>query len=83
MKWSIGTKIGSGYALALIVLIIIGVTGYQSINRLIDDINLVAHSREVIDKCKDVLSDLIDAETGQRGFIITGEEPFLEPYSLG
>jgi PAS domain S-box-containing protein len=29
-----------------------------------------------------LLSTLKDVETGQRGFIITGEEPYLEPYNI-
>jgi len=31
----------------------------------------------------DLLSDLQDAETGQRGYIITGVENYLEPYKAG
>ena len=38
------------------------------------------HSREVIQQLGDLLSGLKDAETGQRGFIITGEPDYLKPY---
>ncbi len=38
------------------------------------------HTREVILQLGDLLSSLKDAETGQRGFIITGKPDFLEPY---
>lgn len=34
----------------------------------------------VIDGANKVLSALIDAETGQRGYLLTGDEAFLEPY---
>jgi PAS domain S-box-containing protein len=40
----------------------------------------VAHTREVTAELSQVLSTLVDAETGQRGFLITGEERYLEPY---
>ena len=38
------------------------------------------HTREVIQQLGDLLSSLKDAETGQRGFIITGKPDYLEPY---
>ena len=34
----------------------------------------------VIDTFEDFLSALKDAETGERGFVITGNEAFLQPY---
>ncbi len=40
----------------------------------------VQHTREVLEQLQLVLSTLQDAETGQRGFVITGKEEFLEPY---
>ena len=41
----------------------------------------VAHSQEVLGLAADVLLTLVDAETGQRGFIITGKDDFLQPYN--
>ncbi|MFC5462608.1 diguanylate cyclase [Massilia niabensis] len=32
---------------------------------------------------RNVLVNLLDAETGQRGFLITGDENYLEPYIMG
>ena len=46
-----------------------------SANRL-----LVRHTYEVIDTARTLLSDVQDAETGQRGFIITERPDYLEPY---
>ncbi len=37
--------------------------------------------REVQSQLQDLLSTVKDAETGQRGFILTGQEPYLEPYT--
>jgi len=34
----------------------------------------------VLNRADDVLSDLKDAETGQRGYLLTGDEAFLKPY---
>jgi PAS domain S-box-containing protein len=38
------------------------------------------HTHEIIIHAQDWLSELKDAETGQRGYALTGDETFLEPY---
>ena len=38
------------------------------------------HSRVVLNRADDLLSALKDAETGQRGYLLTGDEAFLKPY---
>jgi CheY-like chemotaxis protein/CHASE3 domain sensor protein len=42
--------------------------------------SLVSHSHEVIAGLENVLSLLKDAETGQRGYLLTGNERYLDPY---
>src|ERR1700722_2402028 len=81
MKWNIGTKIGSGYALALAALMIIGVVAYRSTSGLIDTASMVTHTHQVLENLEQLISLLKDAETGQRGFLITGEDRYLEPYN--
>jgi signal transduction histidine kinase/ActR/RegA family two-component response regulator len=41
----------------------------------------VAHTREVLLTLQDTLRCMLDLETGQRGFVIVGEESYLEPYN--
>jgi signal transduction histidine kinase/DNA-binding response OmpR family regulator len=44
---------------------------------------LVVHTYRVIDRLQDILNDAQAAETGQRGYIITHQDKFLEPYRNG
>ncbi len=81
MKWTIGTKIGGGFSLALLALLIIGVVSYQNTSELIATAGMVNHTDKVLGKLEELMSVLKDAETGQRGFIITGDEGFLKPYT--
>jgi len=81
MKWSIGGKIGSGFGLALVGLVIVGAVSYDSTAKLIDSAEWVRHTHEVLNGFDEVLSRMKDAETGQRGYIITGEARYLEPYT--
>ena len=53
MKWSVGTKIGAGYALALRALVIIGLTSYLSVTRFLETAHSVSHTYQVIDQIDD------------------------------
>jgi methyl-accepting chemotaxis protein len=81
MRWSVGTKIGMGYSLALIILIIIGVVSYRTTTGLIETADKVAHTHKVLEHLLQVPSLLKDVEAGQRGHTITGEERYLEQYN--
>jgi CHASE3 domain sensor protein len=78
--WTFGRKIAAGFSLAFVLLAAIGIIAHRSITSLVDTSRLVTHSHEVKEHVSDLLSLLKDAETGQRGFVITGEDPYLEPY---
>ena len=47
---------------------------------LSDHQDLVVHTYEAIDTTKDVLIGLDDAETGQRGYLLSGDRRYLAPY---
>lgn len=78
MRWSIGKKIGSGFGSAVLALIIVGAVSYDSTIKLIDSAEWVRHTHEVINGLDEVLSGMKDAETGQRGYVITGEARYLD-----
>jgi methyl-accepting chemotaxis protein len=81
MIWNVGMKIGAGFALALAILVAIGTVTYRSTSKLTETAEWVAHTYRVLDELEGVLSGMKDAETGQRGYILTGDEKYLEPYS--
>jgi methyl-accepting chemotaxis protein len=81
MIWNVGMKIGAGFALALAILVAIGTVTYRSTATLTETAEWVAHTYRVLDELEGVLSGMKDAETGQRGYILTGDEKYLEPYS--
>src|ERR1700761_1317268 len=79
-NWTFGRKIAAGFALSLVLLVAIGTVAYTSITKLTKISQWVSHTHEVLEHVAGVLSLLKDAETGQRGYVITGDEAFLEPY---
>ncbi|RZK38284.1 MAG: response regulator [Pedobacter sp.] len=80
MKLSLKTNLRLGLGLSLILLILSSLASYISIRNLIRNSELVAHSNEVIGGLDNMISTLKDAETGQRGFLLTNNKAFLEPY---
>jgi methyl-accepting chemotaxis protein len=83
MKWTVGTKIGAGFAAALAIVIFIGGASYRSTSKLTDTVDWVNHSHEVMHNLDGLIQALTDAETGQRGYTITGNESYLDPYNSG
>jgi CHASE3 domain sensor protein len=75
-----GKKIAAGFAVAFALLAIIGFVSYRGINVLTRNSYLVTHTHQVIEKIAALFTELQDAETGQRGYVITGDDAFLEPY---
>jgi PAS domain S-box-containing protein len=71
----------AGLAGALLLLVTIAIVSVRHIESLIDSGQRVNLAHSVIGEIEQVLSDLQDAETGQRGFLLTGDDRFLDPYN--
>ncbi len=69
-------------ALALTALVLIGNTllSNYSARELLAGGAAIARSRDTIYAIDDLLSDLTEAETGQRGYLLTQKASYLEPY---
>ena len=68
-------------AVIICVLIACGTVGFQSIQWIRKNSDLVSQTRESIASINQLESALIDAETGQRGYIITGNEEYLGTFN--
>ncbi|QRK10258.1 methyl-accepting chemotaxis protein [Archangium violaceum] len=77
---SIGKKIALGFGLSLLVLLAVALVAYQGARQLTETAEKLVESRDQGRAIREVRSSLVDAETGQRGFLLTGEERYLEPY---
>src|ERR1700733_3036031 len=80
MNWSFGRKIGAGFAISAVILIVVSAAGYRTAKSLIANAERVGRTSEERAQLAQLLIDEIDAETGMRGFVITGKDEFLEPY---
>lgn len=83
MKWTVGTKIAAGFALTLLIFVVVGMASWRNVEQTTDDAAWVTHTQESLASLTKLLSSLQDAETGERGYIITGDTAYLEPYRAG
>lgn len=69
-----------GLGVSLAALIISSAASYISIAKLVDSEAWVEHTSKVLQGLDNIISRIKDAETGQRGFLLTGDPVFLDPY---
>ena len=80
---SIGRRIAFGFGACFIALLFIGSIIYNDTQTLFEETRWVTHTHEVIGKLNDVFGAMRDQESGMRGYILTGNDDFLEAYRLG
>ncbi len=69
-----------GYGVSLFLLVASALASFFSIQNLLSSADLVNHTNEVIKKLDGVIMSAKDGETGQRGYLLTQDEIYLEPY---
>jgi methyl-accepting chemotaxis protein len=79
-NWTVGKRLVTAFGLSALTLILVAVFAYLNANATIDNEKWVDHTYQVRFKLAGLLSDFIDGETGIRGFVLTGNESYLDPY---
>ena len=72
--------VGIAVGVSSIVLIVAGFIAHRSVQILANTSDEILSSKELELSLERLLSSLRDAETGQRGYIVTGSEDYLFPY---
>ena len=79
LKW----KLGISFAIPLILFIGIASTVYVDLGKMIETSKWVNHTYDAIDLGNKVTGSMVNMETGLRGYLVSGKEEFLEPYTNG
>jgi PAS domain S-box-containing protein len=80
VRWSLNTRITAGFAAALLILAITEFVSYRTTDGLIKASRQVVHTEQVVEALDNLLITLHVAQTGQRGYLLTGRESYLETY---
>lgn len=79
-NWTLERTIVTGFVGALLMLCLVSIVSIQSTRALVSQNQLEGAAFDELLHLTDLVSRLKDAETGQRGYLLTGEEAYLEPY---
>jgi len=74
-------KIRFSFLLIILILFSSGFSSYHAITNLIKSAIWVAHTHKVTAKVHRILINLKSAESGQRGYLLTNELTYLQPYT--
>ncbi len=74
---SLKARIIAGFILILVLLVLVGVYAFRQIDTLVDHASWVEHTHEVIALINEIHAHIVHAETGQRGYLLTGDEQYL------
>ena len=77
------TRLLTAFAIPLLVIVFMAITIYTSVNSLLAANAWVNHTSNVISKGRGLLSNMVDMETGMRGYLVAGRDEFLAPYHSG
>lgn len=80
---SIGRRIALGFAACFASLVLIGGIVYSDMQTLIEESRWVTHTHDVIETLNEVFSMTREQELGMRGYLLSGDDEFLEAYRAG
>lgn len=83
MKLSLeGKWIAGGFGLTLLLMGLVSVTSYNNTTELIESAERVQHTYEVLNTLTDFYASMTVAESGRRGYIISGNQQELERHQI-
>lgn len=87
MSWftnlRIGGKLLTAFAALIVIIGAISFANYATLSSIQSSIGWTIHTYRVIQTTDAALAALVDQETGLRGYLVSGDQAFLEPYRKG
>jgi PAS domain S-box-containing protein len=80
MGRSLDRSVQFGVVLVTTLLAINAVIAYRNVRQLDDDAKWVSHTHDTLAATDATMLALVDAETGERGYLLTGLDEYLQPY---
>ena len=79
-RWPL--RLATTIGLLLIVLLLVGnaLVSEWNIHRMVENEHRVVHTQQVLTTLEEVLARVTEAETGERGYLITGDGDYLHSY---
>jgi signal transduction histidine kinase/DNA-binding response OmpR family regulator/CHASE3 domain sensor protein len=81
MKQTLTRNLIIGFGFSLVLLLGSSIASYISIHNLLNSSGWVTHTYEVISDLDEMVAPIRNAESAQRGFILSGDPAYLDPFS--
>jgi len=81
MKMTLARKILIGFIACAMILFGVTIISYKNSQKFIASNTMVDQTNKVLYEFSQILSTITDAETGNRGYIITGDDAYLESFT--
>ncbi|MCG9555811.1 CHASE3 domain-containing protein [Vibrio sp. Isolate31] len=79
---SLQKKLFVSFCVPIALIVIVSFSVHKNTQSMVEDNHWVVHTHKAIARAQELLNLAVDMETGQRGYLITGDPVFLEPYYL-
>lgn len=83
MKLKISTKLFAGFLVISLLFVGVVVINYQLSRKVLRNARQVQASQRIFADASTLLRNIVDMETGFRGYMLVGKEQVLEPYHQG
>lgn len=80
MFQTIRGKLGLGFTIVTAISLVTGALGLISAKEIMDDGKANEHASQVLREISEIREHVINIQSSQRGFMITGKDSYLEPY---
>ncbi len=81
--FKISTKLIVGFAIPLSMFVVVAMVSLSITDKMKQSNKMVDHTHVVIGQANSILGSAVDMETGMRGFLLAGDDAFLDPYTNG
>ena len=79
-RWVLTRRATLGFAIAFVLFVAAGIGGFREQRHIAEAGEWSMHTMEVVDQSRVVVRMMTDAETGERGYLLTGDARYLTAY---
>ncbi len=83
MKFNLSTRLFAGFVVISLLFVGVVFINYQLSRKVLRNARQVERSQRVTNEAALLLRNIVDMETGLRGYLLIGREEMLEPYHQG
>jgi signal transduction histidine kinase/CheY-like chemotaxis protein/CHASE3 domain sensor protein len=80
-RGGVDSAVSLGLVAVLVFFVVSGIISYSNVRMLRENNREISHTHDVLSALNDLLITLINAETGQRGYLLTSDIKYLDPYN--